>query len=146
MNFINKEYVLTVEVGDDGRQISYTLDSRARSNPKVNTHLNGHDIGQGSLTQARRAVEQQMVQSLASSLSGGDSNVQIIFDLRLSVEVLKASWPQAGIERCVFNVRLTRYDASYLTLISSSFGAIIPHPLQSQDKSAPKRVTLAVNA
>ncbi len=57
MDFINEEYVLTVEVGYYCRQVSGTLNRRPGGNLNVTPDLSGDDIGQSGLTQPRWAVE-----------------------------------------------------------------------------------------
>ena len=48
-----------------------------------------------------------MVQCFASTFGGGDSYVQIVFDLALPDEIIKTPWPQAGIKWDVLTSRFT---------------------------------------
>jgi hypothetical protein len=39
-----------------------------------------------------------VVQRLAPALGGGDGYVQVVLDLALADEIIKTTWPQAGIK------------------------------------------------
>jgi hypothetical protein len=79
-------------------------------------------MGQGRLTQTGRPVEQNVVERFAPALGGSDGNVQILFDLCLSVEILKTAGAQAGIERRVFGIGFTRNNTSDFPCLLRFFG------------------------
>jgi hypothetical protein len=58
---VYEEDVMAAQVGQDGRQVAGALDGGAGGRPDVNAYLGGDDIRQGSLAQAGRAVEQNVV-------------------------------------------------------------------------------------
>jgi hypothetical protein len=53
-----------------------------------------------------------MVERLAPSLGGSDGNIEVIFDLGLTVKVIEALRPQTRIQRRIFGTWLTRYNTS----------------------------------
>ena len=61
-------------------------------------------MGQSSFTKAGWAIEQYMVERLASALSCGDGYVYILFNPVLPDEVIKTAGSQAGIKRCILGI------------------------------------------
>jgi hypothetical protein len=55
-----------------------------------------------------------MVQRLSPAFGGGDGDVQVVLELILPDELIKAAGPEAGVKRYVLSAGFTRYDASYL--------------------------------
>ncbi len=84
MNLINKKDVAAAEIGEDGGQIARTLNDRPCRDLEIGAHLVGNDRGQGGLAQARRAVEQDVIQGFFATLSGFDENAQIVAQLVLA--------------------------------------------------------------
>ena len=64
MDLVHKENVVFAEIRQQGRQIAGLFDGRAGGDADVDSHLGGDDARQRGLAQARRAVEQHMVQRL----------------------------------------------------------------------------------
>jgi len=116
MNFIDKEYIMTMEIGQDSGQVTSALYCRPRGNPDADPYLGSYDISQGSFAQTRWAIEQYMVKCLTPPFSCGDSYVQILLNSGLTNELIKATGPEAGIKRYVFSTGFTRYNAVYFNL------------------------------
>jgi hypothetical protein len=57
MNLINEEKITFAQVGQNGSQITRTLDGRTRSDFQINFHLVGNDTGQGRFAQTGRPIE-----------------------------------------------------------------------------------------
>jgi hypothetical protein len=70
-------------------------------------------MGEAGLAQARRPVEQDMVDGLATAPGGGDGNLEIFFGLVLPDKVGQGTRPEAGIKGCVLFAGLPGYNASY---------------------------------
>jgi len=79
-----------------------------------------------------------MVQRLIPALGCGNSYVQVVLDLGLPNEVLKAPGAETGFKGYIFSAGFTRYNALYFNLTPSINDPIISHPHLSQDKSAIK--------
>lgn len=107
---------MAAEVGDDGRQVAGALDGRAGGDADVDADLGGDDVGERGLSQAGRAIEQDVVDGFIPSLGGGDGDFEVVLGLVLSDKIGQAPRPQAGIKRCILGTGLTRYDASYIRL------------------------------
>ena len=100
MDLIHEQDVVFVEVGQQRRQIAGLFDSRAGGDADIDAHLLGDDAGQRGLAQARRAVEQHMVQRLRAAAGGLDEDGEILLGLLLS-DVLRQC---AGTQRCLAGV------------------------------------------
>ena len=74
MDFVNEQDIFFFQAGDNSSDISGTLHCGSRGGSNVNPHLGGNDVSQRGLAQARRAIEQNMIQGLVPPLGGGDSN------------------------------------------------------------------------
>ena len=68
VDLVHKEDVPLVEVGQKSRQITRLLDGGPGGDADAGPHLLGDDPGEGRFTQARRAVEQDVVQGLVPPL------------------------------------------------------------------------------
>ena len=86
------------QVGQDGGQVAGALDDRTGGGLDVDPHLAGHDIGQGGLAQAGRAVEQDMVQRLAPAPGRIDEQAQVALDLFLADVVVQGTRTQGGVK------------------------------------------------
>ncbi len=62
MNFVDEQYIAAFQVGQQRGQITRSLKHRSGSALDRTAHFFGDDIGQGGLTQARRAEDQRMVE------------------------------------------------------------------------------------
>ena len=116
MNFIDKEYIMTMEIGQDSCYVAGALYCRTRGNLDANPGLGSYDISQGSFAQARWAIEQYMVKCFTPPFSCSDSYAQILLNSSLTNELIKATGPEAGIKRYVFSTGFTRYNAVYFNL------------------------------
>jgi hypothetical protein len=84
-------------------------------------------MGEAGLAQARRPVEQDMVDGFAPALGSGDGNLEVFLGLVLPDKVGQGTRPEAGIEGCVLFAGLPGYDASYgLTPSAKSKAIVIP--------------------
>ena len=97
MNFIDKQNIPRVQVGEDGGQIPRPLDGGARGDADILAHFRRHDAGQGGLAQARRAVEQNVIQRVVALEGGVDINAQAVFHLVLADIFPQMMRPQGGV-------------------------------------------------
>ena len=106
-----------MQVGEDGRQVSATLDGRAGGDADADAHLDGDDVGQRGLAKAGRAVEQDVIECFAARPGSRDGDAQVLFYLSLSDELRQAFGAQVGVQRDVFSQRLARNNARYGRLL-----------------------------
>lgn len=98
MDFIHKEYVMSAEIGEDGRQIPAALQHRAGSADQVDAQFCGHDLRQSRLAQARIAVKQRMIQRLAALSGRAQVDAQIGAQLVLADEVIQTARAHAFVQ------------------------------------------------
>jgi hypothetical protein len=116
VNLIDKEDVLTAQIGQYGGQVAGAFDGRPRCRLDVYPDFRGNDMGKAGLTQARRSVEQDVVECFATAAGGGNGYLEIFLGLVLSGKIGKVSRSETGIKWCVLGAGLTRYNASYFAL------------------------------
>ena len=94
MDLIHEQDVVLVEIGQQRRQIAGLFNGRAGGDADVDAHLLGDDAGQRGLAQARRAVEQHMVQRLRAAAGGLDEDGEVLLGLLLSDVLLQCAGTQ----------------------------------------------------
>ncbi len=111
VNLVYEQDIVGFEVGQDSREVAAALDGGSRCYFDAHPHLHRDDVGQGSLAQARRAVENDVVQGFTPPLRRLDGDAQVLLDAVLADEVLEAVRAQAEIERGVFDAGLAGNNA-----------------------------------
>ncbi len=97
VDLVDEEHVAFVEVGQHRGEITGSLDGRARRDVEAHTELDGDDVGERGLAQARRTGEQQVVGSLAASPCGLEDDREMLLELGLADEVLQLPRPQTAV-------------------------------------------------
>src|SRR5262249_52387000 len=90
MNFIDKEDVPLLKIGEERGKVARLSDHRPRGHLKIHTKLARHDLGKRRLSEARRSGEQHVIQRLAPPARGVDENLKIGACLRLPDEFSQA--------------------------------------------------------
>ncbi len=98
MNFVDKKDVAGTQVGENGRQVARALYRRAGGDFNVDAHLIGQDVRQSCFSQARRAVEQHVIQRFGALASSIDQYLQVFFDLFLADQIDQAMRAQRLIQ------------------------------------------------
>ena len=84
MDFVDEQHVSLLQVGEQGGQVTGTLQRRAGGDAEIDPHLVGDDGGKGGFTQTGGAVQQDVVQCLPAELGGVDVHRQIFLHLFLT--------------------------------------------------------------
>jgi hypothetical protein len=69
MNFVNKKYIASRKVGENGSEITDAFERWSSRHLHTHIHLVSDNMGKGSLAQPRIAVEKDMLNRLAASFS-----------------------------------------------------------------------------
>ena len=101
VDLVNEEHVTGVEVGQKSRQISLLLDGGTRGHPQIHPHLGGDDPRQGGLTQAGRAVKENVVKRITALFCGFDIHLKVFLYFFLTYVFVK----RLGAQR-EFHVRV----------------------------------------
>ena len=84
MNFVDKQHVALVQIGQQGREIPRPFQGGAGGDAEIDPHLRRNNGRQGGFAQAGRAVQQHVIQGLATNLGRVDKDRQVILDLFLA--------------------------------------------------------------
>src|SRR5581483_7159816 len=98
MHFVNEQYLVLADVGQNRSEIALDLQRRARGLLEVHAEFMGDDGGQRGLSQSRRAVEQNMVERLAAGTRRLDGHCEVFLHLGLADELLQPLRAQLQLE------------------------------------------------
>ena len=99
VDFINEKHLAVAEIGEDRGQVALDLQRGAGGLLEGGAEFVGDDVGERSLAEPGRAVEQHVVERLAARLGGLDGYVKILFDFGLADEFLQALRPKLELKR-----------------------------------------------
>ena len=123
MDLVHKEDVVLTEVGQQGGQVPRLLYGRAGGDAHVDPHLVGDDAAEGGLAQARRAVEQHVVQRFAPHFGRLDEDLQVALGLLLA-DVLPEGLGAQGILPLVLPGQRGGYKGLQLLGVQPAAGKI----------------------
>ena len=103
MDLVDKQHVPRGQVGKQSRQIPCMADGRAAGHPEVPAHLVGHDGRQGGFSQARRAIEQGVIQGLAPALGRLDVDAHMLLHIALADILPQKPGPEAIFHWFIFH-------------------------------------------
>ena len=66
MNFVDKEYVARLQVGEDGSEIAGALDDRAGGRAEPHAELARHDLRKRCFAEAGGAVQEHVIERLGA--------------------------------------------------------------------------------
>ena len=98
MDLVDKQDVAGVQARQDGGQVTRALDGRPRGDAQLRAHLRGHDARQRGLAQARRAVEQHVIQRLMAQRRGLHVDAQRLLDCVLPGVFRQCFGSQRGLQ------------------------------------------------
>src|SRR5271156_2585007 len=111
MNFVEEEKILGVERSEDGGEVALFFEQRAGADFYCGPHFVGENLGQGGFAQARRAVEQDVVEGFAAGAGRFDGDLQIFFDAILADVVGESGGADTGFDARVVIEGLAGDDA-----------------------------------
>ena len=89
VDLVDEQDVAVLEVGQQRGEVARLGDDRAGGGAEADAHLARDDGGERRLAEARRAVEQHMVERLAAALGGADEHAQILARRLLADELVE---------------------------------------------------------
>jgi hypothetical protein len=105
VHFVNEQDVAGPQVGQDGRQIAGPLDRRTRGDLDIDPHFVGKDVRQGGFTQARRSIEQHVIDGLSALEGRCNQDRQVLFDPLLPDQIGEQTRPQ-GLVQSILGLRI----------------------------------------
>ena len=97
MDFVNEQHFVGLHTGEDGGHIAGAFDGRAGGYAEGGIHFGGDDVGQGGFAEARRAVDDGVIQRFLPYFRGVDGDLQGLLGLGLADELVDASWAQGNV-------------------------------------------------
>ncbi len=97
MHFVDEEDVALLQVGEDGGEVAGLLDHRSGRRADGHAELGRDDVGERRLAEARRAVEEDVVERLAALLRRGDRDLQVLAHAILADVVVERARAQPGL-------------------------------------------------
>src|SRR5580704_8231281 len=102
MNFIEEKEIAFIERSEHRGEIAFFLQQRAGAYFDGDAHFVRKNLRQRRLSQTRRAVKQDVIESFAASACRFHSDGEIFFYACLADVIVEALWAHAGFEAGVF--------------------------------------------
>ncbi len=109
MDLVDEQHFARLQVRQDAGQIAGLLDHRPRRGARRHAELVGDDVGERRLAQARRAVEQHVIERLAALARRRNRDRQVLAHAILADVVVEPPRPEPRfVLRVVFDARRCR--------------------------------------
>jgi hypothetical protein len=102
VNFVDKEDIAGIEVGQKAGQITWFFKHGAGGHAQGGFEFLGDDVRQGGFTEAGRAVQQNVVEGVAALFGGLDEDLKVIHDFLLTTEFVQQLGAQGFFKQFVF--------------------------------------------
>ena len=90
------------EIRENRREVAFELDQRAGRGAKMRAHFIGDDGSQSRFAEARRAIQQNVIERFAAFPRGLDRDVEVVFDVLLADVLREKARPKRQLERRFF--------------------------------------------
>src|SRR6267378_1550161 len=117
MNFIEEEDFLFLQRSEDGGEVAFAFKERPGAGLDDHAELVGNDLCEGGFPEARRAVEKDMIESLAAAACGFNGDGDIFLNALLADVFGERFRAHASVEARVVIERSPTHDALGSTLI-----------------------------
>ena len=111
MNFIQKQHLVFLEIGQDGRQVALNLDRGPGGLLEADAQLIRNDVGQRCLAQSWRTGKQNVIERLAAIARRLQRNRQLLLGLALPDELIQPLRAQLQVQCEVILDGLSGNDA-----------------------------------
>ena len=101
VDLVDEQHVVGLEAREKTRQVTWFVQHRTRRGADGHTHLVGHDVGQGRFPKSWRAVQQHVVQRLATLPRSLHEHLQVVHGRTLAREVFKLRGPKHSVQVAV---------------------------------------------
>ena len=101
MDLVDEKDISLLQVRKDGGHVCLALQSRPRCGDDVHAHLDGDDVGQSGLAQARGSGQEDVVQRFASIAGRLNEDGKLFAQQGLTREVGQGPWPEGAFDLLV---------------------------------------------
>ena len=109
VDLVDEEHVVFLERRQQSGQVARLVEHRPRRHLEAHAQLVGDDVRERRLAQARRAVQQHMVERFLTHASGHDEHLQVLHHLALAAEAVEREGAQGVL---IVALRLRRCAGS----------------------------------
>ena len=89
MYFVDEEHVVRLERGEQSGQVAGLVEHRAAGELEAHSQFVGNNVREGGLAQSGRAVEQGVIERLATIFGGFHKDAQVFYHVALAAEVVE---------------------------------------------------------
>ena len=111
VHLVDEQDVALAQVGQDRGQIAGALDGRSRGDLQPDAHLAAEDVCQRSFAQARRPIQQHVIQRLAARARRLDEDLEVLAQAILPHHLGQGARAQCGIHHHFLGTALRRNRA-----------------------------------
>ena len=128
MNFVEEENLFSVERSENSGEVAFTFEQRAGACFDRDVQFVGDNLRKSGFAQARRAVEQNVIERFAAATRGFDSDGDVFFHALLPDVFIQVLGAHGGVEAGVILGSGSGNDADGIVGIGWGFlGAKISH-------------------
>ena len=98
VDLVDEQHIARLQRGEDAGQVARLVENGAAGHLEAYAQLVGDDVGQGGLAQARRAVEERVVERFAAVGRGLGEDLEVLHHLGLTGKVGKTQGAKGVLE------------------------------------------------
>ena len=98
MYLVDKKYIVWLEGSEDAGKVARFIEHRSARELKADSELVGNDVRERRLAQARRAMQERVVEGFSAIFRRLDEDAEVLDDFALPAEVLEAQRPERILE------------------------------------------------
>lgn len=99
MDFVDKQYVVRIKVGQKGGEVAGAFEDGAAGLAQIYAQLFGDDVGKGGFAQSGRAEKQDVVECFAAFFGGLDEDGELLFGFMLPDVVVQRFGAEGAFEQ-----------------------------------------------
>ena len=126
MDLVDEQHVVRLEVGEQGREVTRTLEHRTRGVAQIDAHLLRDDVRQRGLAQAGRAEQQHVIERLVAIARRLDEDGELAADFLLADVLGQDLGPQRALDRLLLRRGGTAAISRSVSMAMRYFTALTP--------------------
>jgi len=115
VDFIDEKDIALVQARQDGRQIAFALQDRARRDAQAHVHFMRDDARERRFPQPGRRIEEAVVERLLALARGFDEDAQVFLHAFLPDELVERLRPQRLLDRLFVGDSASRHPRRSLS-------------------------------
>ena len=112
---IYKKYISLFQTRQQTREVTRLVQNRSGGYFHIYAQLIGHYMGQSGLSESRRSMQQNMIESFPAQQGSLDENLQIFNNFVLTGEIFEVLWPDFSLKIAIFGHTLSSCIEFFVT-------------------------------